>query len=404
MIPPICNTQISKPRCLRCQPERTTFKKPTFCAKCHQLLLGLFHQGFICPICKSAFHAKCLPKINCQWCGKPTQNIECEACFHKTIAAIAASTNNDSKIVEAHFNPAHAKWLAGLCQVGYKKKVTDECLAEGTKLLTWENMLDGTSYFLAAGVSFLAFVFRGTCNFQNIFTDLQANLVKLSWHGKIGKVHAGFNASYSTVRIQLFRQLASIPIFSRKLFITGHSLGGALATLFAADLALHLPNLARRMTIYTFGSPRVGDETFADFFNKVVTNSFRCGNASDLITKLPLWSLLFKYKHVKKLVPLENNNSKSKAKEVSTWPAAGVGEIVTKLLSHNHLQQWDVRHHVQYFGAQFPKNPFQFLAHKDEDYRTAQQSVTELNVSRNINVAREVKYDKVSVEEVKSDL
>ena len=78
---------------------------------------------------------------------------------------------------------------------------------------------------------------------------------------------------------------------SSKIFITGHSLGAGLATL----AALHIAKIAENKKInpsiqlYTFASPRVGDEKFAshfDNFNKL--ESFRIINSEDLIQSVPL--------------------------------------------------------------------------------------------------------------------
>ena len=49
------------------------------------------------------------------------------------------------------------------------------------------------------------------------------------------------------------------------ILITGHSLGGAIATIFAADLiSIGYDNTI----IYTFGAPRVGNSQFTDWFWK----------------------------------------------------------------------------------------------------------------------------------------
>ena len=66
--------------------------------------------------------------------------------------------------------------------------------------------------------------------------------------------------------------------------VTGHSLGAAIATLCALDLAAHskFP-----LTVYTLASPRVGDLTFHNVYDSTVLNSFRVVNRLDIVPKTP---------------------------------------------------------------------------------------------------------------------
>jgi len=70
-----------------------------------------------------------------------------------------------------------------------------------------------------------------------------------------------------------------------ELFITGHSLGGAMSILAAhhiqRDLAIGTP------TVYTFGSPRVGNAPFAQHLEERVPRLFRLVNAADLVPHIP---------------------------------------------------------------------------------------------------------------------
>jgi len=66
--------------------------------------------------------------------------------------------------------------------------------------------------------------------------------------------------------------------------IAGHSLGSALATLLALDMAVNtnLPTI-----LYTLASPRVGDLSFHNLFEHVVQNTYRIANRLDVVTKTP---------------------------------------------------------------------------------------------------------------------
>jgi len=78
--------------------------------------------------------------------------------------------------------------------------------------------------------------------------------------------------------------------------ITGHSLGSALATLYA------LENVKRQLVhsplICTFASPRVGDATFVGAFNALGLQSWRFANTSDVVPLLPPQFLGFEHRCV----------------------------------------------------------------------------------------------------------
>lgn len=98
------------------------------------------------------------------------------------------------------------------------------------------------------------------------------------------KMHRGFVTAYFSVRDRLHEYVSRYPV--AKVIATGHSLGGALATLCAVDLQY---NFSPKITIesYTFGAPRVGNSGFAESFNRRVPNSYRIVNGMDIVPALP---------------------------------------------------------------------------------------------------------------------
>jgi len=72
---------------------------------------------------------------------------------------------------------------------------------------------------------------------------------------------------------------------------TGHSLGAALATLTAMDLAKLYPDVQ----VYNFGSPRVGDKTFSPFAGTVMTDFWRVTHYKDCVPHLPEQTLGFRH-------------------------------------------------------------------------------------------------------------
>jgi len=137
--------------------------------------------------------------------------------------------------------------------------------------------------------------YRGTqpTSLTNWITDLSFAKTDLNFAGVNGAhVHSGFYNSYLAVapdtQSAVFALQSQFP--SANIYFTGHSLGGALATLGTLDavVAWGLPGTS--MGHITFGSPRVGDATFASAFTQYVgtSNHFRLVNDDDLVPHLPM--------------------------------------------------------------------------------------------------------------------
>jgi triacylglycerol lipase len=101
-----------------------------------------------------------------------------------------------------------------------------------------------------------------------------------------GKVHEGFMQTYTSIREDIMEIFSSIH-HNMKLYVAGHSLGAALATLALPDI--ESTKKCRIRALYTYGSPRMGDDKFVKAFNRSFQNrSFRIVNTSDLVTSIPL--------------------------------------------------------------------------------------------------------------------
>jgi hypothetical protein len=137
--------------------------------------------------------------------------------------------------------------------------------------------------------------FRGAVTSLKSYADVnftQIHFAKLD--EKSIKVHAGFyNALFkiwSDVSDYLEQQVAKLTANQcrPKLYITGHSLGGALASI-AAFLVKHNTNLSILETVLcTFGQPRCGNQEFANFLQRNLEYYYRVVNSLDIIPKAPL--------------------------------------------------------------------------------------------------------------------
>lgn len=152
----------------------------------------------------------------------------------------------------------------------------------------------GTEAFLAHKNNKLwVLSFRGTTfNASDIITDLNARFLDTPE----GKAHQGFLMAYRSVEKKIKEALKKVPS-GASFYITGHSLGGAVATVATMKLEKVFPVSA----CYTFGSPRVGTEEWA---TKIRAPVYRVVNSSDGVPLLPFSSFMTAIPVVKHLVKL----------------------------------------------------------------------------------------------------
>lgn len=100
------------------------------------------------------------------------------------------------------------------------------------------------------------------------------------------KIHSGFADIYKGLAEQT-RQVARQLNPNLPCYISGHSLGAALAVLAAIDLAMNVPQLKDKIQLYTYAGPRVGNPDFAQMHSRLVPNSYRIVNLADSIPLSP---------------------------------------------------------------------------------------------------------------------
>lgn len=140
----------------------------------------------------------------------------------------------------------------------------------------------------------IVLAFRGSHSVRNWLADLAAGQQPISWCAGC-MVHDGFYSAYMDEAAQLRTTISALKRAhpSYRIVATGHSLGGALAQLAAADLRAH--GLA--VDAFTYGSPRIGNEQLSHFIStQPGGNNFRVTHADDPVPRLPL--ILMGYQHV----------------------------------------------------------------------------------------------------------
>ena len=170
--------------------------------------------------------------------------------------------------------------------------------------LVFQSLTDTSRYLIA---------FRGTASMLDAYEDIWVNTVAFEPHQTPAGfpadvwVASGFWSVYSkrgigmaaSMQTQLFQILDKyLPRPPKTLEITGHSLGSALASLFALDVAVSRPGLT--VINSTFASPRVGQGTWKAMYEATYglqSSTYRIANWRDLVPTLPPKTLLG-YEHV----------------------------------------------------------------------------------------------------------
>ncbi|KAN0110021.1 feruloyl esterase A [Hyaloscypha variabilis] len=136
--------------------------------------------------------------------------------------------------------------------------------------------------------------FRGTESVQNYESDTNYTLANFDTYPSCTgcQVHGGYYllwaSVYENVQSLIQDQVSLYPDYG--IVITGHSLGGSLAALAAAQFSSVFDNI----TVYTLGEPRTGNPAFATFIDDTyktsspdTTSFYRCTHTDDGVPHVP---------------------------------------------------------------------------------------------------------------------
>ena len=139
---------------------------------------------------------------------------------------------------------------------------------------------DATECFVAATPDTIVVAFRGTAGLQDWLSDLNA----FSTSTNYGSLHRGFYFAFQAVKSSLEQIIRNMGLTNRKLVLTGHSLGGALATVAAAEWTGSFDI----RSVYTYGQPRVcKSDTASHIEQRLGSKFFRIVNDDDIVSRVP---------------------------------------------------------------------------------------------------------------------
>lgn len=199
----------------------------------------------------------------------------------------------------------HLRGFADLCSLSYAPADKLARYWQNVNCKRFESSETGAAAMIVWDDRSLVVVVRGTevTDIRDIKADLNLDLIPYVLGGSI---HAGFDSQFRSISDdialacrRITEEQSSLGKFRQNIYVTGHSLGAAVATLLA-DSIHHVSELI------TFGSPRVGCPEFArqidlrrgrDWHQRVV-------HCADIVTRVPSpW----RYRHCGRLVYINRN-------------------------------------------------------------------------------------------------
>lgn len=213
---------------------------------------------------------------------------------------VARQSVGDAEVDNFAFYAEHAG--ASYCNVGLAAGTPITCSgncptveANGATILgSFDGLWSGIAGYVALDESRSEIVLsvRGSSNVRNWISNLNFDFEDSSLTAG-AKVHDGFDFAWkemaSGVSSTITQALSAHPGF--KVIATGHSLGAAVATLGAADLR----NQGIAVDIYSYGSPRVGNDVVSDYISAQDGPEYRITHIDDPVPRLP--PIIFGYRH-----------------------------------------------------------------------------------------------------------
>ena len=215
-----------------------------------------------------------------------------------------------SSLSGVQFDWRTALSLALATQLAYESPASVQATAQAWGFSDCQPISRGDAQcFVATTADLVLVCFRGTTSLGDWLSNL--NLAATNT-GSIGAVHSGFFGQFNDLRQPIETIFAKRP--GRKVILSGHSLGGALAALGAATWTDVQPLLG----LYTYGQPVTGKDDFAAHMEVRLGDRYlRFVNDADVVPRVPPG-----YRHAGRLVQFDAAGRL----KVKPWPSMGAQE------------------------------------------------------------------------------
>ena len=194
------------------------------------------------------------------------------------------------------FHYDNALILARMCQLSYENKkesyIKNHLGFSKSVLISRTSIPSDTQVIVSSTANLVVVSFRGSEGENTeavkdwLLTNLNFQPILLPDLGFFVRIHKGFWKASEVIQQPLYTAIYQQGGFSGKdLWITGHSLGGALANI----CAFWLRNLDKKVAgVYTFGAPKPGNWSFKKRYeNYFDISCHRMQNKGDIVYRLP---------------------------------------------------------------------------------------------------------------------
>ncbi|XGW20813.1 hypothetical protein V3C99_004081 [Haemonchus contortus] len=196
---------------------------------------------------------------------------------------------------ETLFDLGQALWVFDFAAAAYAEDPT-LCLRPRNASMVYriavpcDYLRDECWSYVATREDWIIVAFRGTRTKIQLITELIETLSepkkKLRSGGSVQHYfYVALKAIWKELHAVIRKLRKTYPDY--RILFTGHSLGGALASLASTLYAHRHPSLTDKIHLMTFGQPRVGNYEYAVTHNELVPNSWRIVHKYDLVAHLP---------------------------------------------------------------------------------------------------------------------
>lgn len=269
------------------------------------------------------------------------------------------------------YHPQNAYWSACFSQLVYTrmgpKNPAPDRQGMFDTIRSWDQGFEDLRVFdhessqglIAQHQNFVMVAFRGT----DEKADWLDNIRLFPQPVPMGKVHRGFYQALKAIWDGPQGMKVTIDQWrkgGRSVWITGHSLGGAMATMAAVELVeLDEPFYG----VYTFGQPRCCDRQLSRAFNiEAKGRFFRFQNQNDIVTRMP--TRLMGYSHVGTFIYIDNHHNLSS--DIHWWyklldSAEGIAEDLFRE-GLDSIKDHNIGDYIESLGRNLDKNPLTDIA------------------------------------------